>query len=471
MPVYREVFADHDTPVSAFRKIDDGPYGFSSRASRGGEKWGAIRCSAAARRSCSPRARRDLRDPSRRQDDQGHEASARRARRELLREHQAVALPGCRASAAAPWATSRTTPCAGSRSCASQAKDELEVPDAIFLFGDVVSVFDNLTHTMKVVTHARGETTERRVRRGRRAAERRGRAPAQAAVVDRAAGVGRGERARLERLEGEVHGGRRDRQGTHPRGRHLPGRAQHRMSADVSQPAFEGYRALRVTNPSPYMYFLRVGDFSIVGSSPEVLVRRTDTTIEVRPIAGTRPRGRNTDEDRALGEELLGEREGARRARDARGPRPQRRRPRRRVRLGRDERVPHGRALLAGHAPRVERARTREGRAHPDRRRARDVPGRHCLGRAPRCARWRSSSRSNPCAAASTRAPSGTSTITATSTSRDRHPHARVFERPGVLGRGRRHRGGLQPEHEWDETMNKGRALWLAVQRAEQGAR
>src|SRR5947199_3466137 len=78
----------------------------------------------------------------------------------------------------------------------------------------------------------------------------------------------------------------------------------HRMSADVSQPPFEGYRALRVTNPSPYMYFLRLGEFAIVGSSPEVLVRRTDTLIEVRPIAGTRPRGRGADEDRALEEEL-----------------------------------------------------------------------------------------------------------------------------------------------------------------------
>jgi len=76
------------------------------------------------------------------------------------------------------------------------------------------------------------------------------------------------------------------------------------MSAAVKQPAFEAYRALRVTNPSPYMYFLRLDNFSLVGSSPEVLVRRTDATVEVRPIAGTRPRGRTSDEDRQLEEEL-----------------------------------------------------------------------------------------------------------------------------------------------------------------------
>jgi anthranilate synthase component 1 len=78
----------------------------------------------------------------------------------------------------------------------------------------------------------------------------------------------------------------------------------HRMSSPVRQPAFEAYRALRVTNPSPYLYFLRLGDISLVGSSPEALVRRTDSVVEVRPIAGTRPRGRGPEEDRQLEEEL-----------------------------------------------------------------------------------------------------------------------------------------------------------------------
>src|SRR5439155_24704765 len=72
----------------------------------------------------------------------------------------------------------------------------------------------------------------------------------------------------------------------------------HRMSADVSQPPFEGYRALRITNPSPYMYFLRLGEFAMVGSSPEVRVRRTDSLIEVRPIAVTGWCGRGAGDDR-----------------------------------------------------------------------------------------------------------------------------------------------------------------------------
>jgi anthranilate synthase component 1 len=68
----------------------------------------------------------------------------------------------------------------------------------------------------------------------------------------------------------------------------------------VAQP-FDVYRALRIVNPSPYMYFLRLGDLSVAGSSPEVLIRLEEGEIDLRPIAGTRPRGRDETEDRVLG--------------------------------------------------------------------------------------------------------------------------------------------------------------------------
>lgn len=69
-------------------------------------------------------------------------------------------------------------------------------------------------------------------------------------------------------------------------------------------PALEVYRVLRLLNPSPYMYCLSLGDEEVVGSSPELLVRVTDRKIETRPIAGTRPRGRNAPEDAVLAAEL-----------------------------------------------------------------------------------------------------------------------------------------------------------------------
>ncbi len=78
-----------------------------------------------------------------------------------------------------------------------------------------------------------------------------------------------------------------------------------RLSIPFTAPPLDLYRALRTLNPSPYMYFVELGDFQIVGSSPEILVRLEDDEVTVRPIAGTRRRGQNEHEDKALEKELL----------------------------------------------------------------------------------------------------------------------------------------------------------------------
>jgi anthranilate synthase component 1 len=77
-----------------------------------------------------------------------------------------------------------------------------------------------------------------------------------------------------------------------------------RFETDVTADPFTVYRALRHVNPSPYMYFIRMGGLAIVGSSPEMLVRVEGRRVETHPIAGTRPRGTNDDEDLRLAEEL-----------------------------------------------------------------------------------------------------------------------------------------------------------------------
>jgi anthranilate synthase component 1 len=77
-----------------------------------------------------------------------------------------------------------------------------------------------------------------------------------------------------------------------------------RFETDVTADPFTVYRALRHVNPSPYMYFIRMGELAIVGSSPEMLVRVEGRRVETHPIAGTRPRGTNEEEDLRLAEEL-----------------------------------------------------------------------------------------------------------------------------------------------------------------------
>jgi anthranilate synthase component 1 len=78
-----------------------------------------------------------------------------------------------------------------------------------------------------------------------------------------------------------------------------------RLSVPFTLPPFSLYRALRRTNPSPFLFFLDFGEFALVGSSPEILVRLRDGKVTIRPLAGTRRRGKDDAEDKALAEELL----------------------------------------------------------------------------------------------------------------------------------------------------------------------
>ena len=78
-----------------------------------------------------------------------------------------------------------------------------------------------------------------------------------------------------------------------------------RFEAEFTLPPFSLYRALRRTNPAPFLFFLKFSEFCVVGSSPEILVRVRDGDVTIRPIAGTKPRGKTTAQDKALGDELL----------------------------------------------------------------------------------------------------------------------------------------------------------------------
>ena len=81
-----------------------------------------------------------------------------------------------------------------------------------------------------------------------------------------------------------------------------------RFETKLSKKPLEIYKKLRVTNPSPFMYFFNFEDFQIIGASPEILVRLRDNKITVRPIAGTRPRGKNSKEDNFFEKDLLQDR-------------------------------------------------------------------------------------------------------------------------------------------------------------------
>jgi anthranilate synthase component I len=304
VPVYREVFADHETPVSAFRKIDEGAYSFLLESVEGGEKWGRYSL-LGSRPSLVFTATGDTCEVRRGELVEHPSGTPFEVLGRLLSEHQAVALPGLPRFCGGAVGYLGYDVVHWFEKLPRQAKRDQTFPDAVFMFGDVVSVFDNLTHTMKVVTHARAgnDADAAYAAAVQRIDDEVQRLSRPLAWTDHAGGTPPPEPESSVTRESFMRAVETAKD--HIRaGDIFQVVLSHRMTADVVQPAFEGYRALRVTNPSPYMYFLKLGGLALVGSSPEVLVRRTDGLVEVRPIAGTRPRGRNTDEDRRLEEEL-----------------------------------------------------------------------------------------------------------------------------------------------------------------------
>jgi anthranilate synthase component 1 len=191
-----------------------------------------------------------------------------------------------------------------------RGKDGLDLPDIFFMLTDTLVIFDNITHMIKVVSnaHIEGKSITAAYKEATNKIDaivkklRRG-------VGSRKSGVRRKSR-KASKLASNF---------TQPEYEQAVLKAKEyikagdifqvvpsqRFHTTISAEPFEVYRALRLINPSPYMYFLRCGDATIVGASPEVMVRLEGDRIELRPIAGTRRRGATEDEDKALEQDLL----------------------------------------------------------------------------------------------------------------------------------------------------------------------
>jgi anthranilate synthase component I len=186
--------------------------------------------------------------------------------------------------------------------------DPLGLPDMALMITDVLLVFDHLKHELTIMSCAFvGEGMEVDAAYERAAAtiadvraRLRGAVPApeHPSVVEPPRFTSNMEReefeAAVERIVEYVHAG--DAFQVVP---------SQRFSAPAPVEAFSVYRGLRAVNPSPYMYFLEFGDFQIAGASPEPLVKVSGDRVETRPIAGTYPRGTDEDEDRRLAERLV----------------------------------------------------------------------------------------------------------------------------------------------------------------------
>jgi anthranilate synthase component 1 len=182
-------------------------------------------------------------------------------------------------------------------------------PDAMFLFPSRLVIFDNVRHTILIVAHGSvraGEDPAAAYARALEAIEEvRGilRVPLEGSEVPD--GDDGGEPPAFEMSRGTFLDAVRKAKEHIRNGDIIQAVLSNRAIVRTRRTPAEVYRVLRALNPSPYMYLLRMGDLSVVGSSPEILVRLEGDEIQLRPIAGTRPRGATPSEDRRLEAELL----------------------------------------------------------------------------------------------------------------------------------------------------------------------
>ncbi|MEO6967861.1 MAG: anthranilate synthase component I [Rhodanobacteraceae bacterium] len=315
IPLVREVLSDLDTPLSVYLKLADGPYTFLFESVEGGENWGRYSIiGLPARRVFRFRdhsleieqdgeviERRELTDPF-------AEIESLRAQYTVPRLPQLPAftggLVGYFGFECVGWIEPRLQ---------SDNPDQLGLDDALLMLAEEIAVFDNLRGRLYLIVHAdpaQPQAYARALRRLEQLAFRlRHSGPSYPETVDAKSPDSKETLAEAdfkssftrEQYEAVV----RRAQEYIRAGDIFQVVPSQRLSVPFSARPIDVYRALRALNPSPYMYFIDLGKAQIVGSSPEILARLQDRRVVLRPIAGTRKRGVTREQDAALEQELL----------------------------------------------------------------------------------------------------------------------------------------------------------------------
>ncbi len=312
IPVYREILADMETPVSAFLKIDDGKHSFLLESMEGGEKW-ARYSFLGSRPSVTVKAFGRNVEVVRngKTSRTSFDRDPLELVKNLLRDYVPVPDPSLPRFFGGAVGFMGYDVVRYFEELPVREKAGLDLPDVFFMITDTLIIFDNLTHRIKVVSNAHVNGSS-------------------------AAAVYKEATAKIDALVKRIKSNRSSKFGVRSSGKKPKAYAltsnftqrqyeqavlaakeyikagdifqvvpSQRFQRPISIEPYEIYRALRLINPSPYMYFLRCGTATVVGASPEVMVRLEDGRIDLRPIAGTRRRGATEEEDKSLAEELL----------------------------------------------------------------------------------------------------------------------------------------------------------------------
>jgi len=316
IPVYREILGDLHTPVSAFHKLDDGRFAYLLESVEGGENVGRYSFMGGA-----PSIVLRTRDREVTVERDGSSATRELAEGEdplhvlktLMSEYRVARVPGLPKFYGGAVGYISYDAVRFFERLPDAPPDDLNLPDCYFVFTDICVIFDHVRHRILVIcnAHVDGDPDD---------AYRR----AFAKIDDILDQLQRPDKSPL----GLIPGGPLadlpvESNFTHEgflaaveHGKEyiaagdviqvvLSQRLRRELCPALCAEPFNIYRALRYLNPSPYMYYLSYGDLKIIGSSPERLVSEEQGTVITRPIAGTRRRGRDAEEDAALAADLL----------------------------------------------------------------------------------------------------------------------------------------------------------------------
>jgi anthranilate synthase component 1 len=293
VPIYREVVADLETPVSAFLKINHDGNSFLLESVEGGERLARFSFIGTDPYKIISTRASDKIDPL-------PIVAAE------LNKHRIIPVPGLPKFCGGAVGYFNYETATRFEKLPSPAYDSLEVPESIFMCTDTLLIFDHVTHKIKVLTHVHtdgdiAESYESATTRIEDLIERLNQPlplmhPTKPVVCTGNLNSNF-TRAEFEKAISKI-------KDYITAGEVIQVVLSQRLTQPTSAEPFEIYRALRSINPSPYMFYLDLKDFQIIGASPEILVRVEDGLVATRPLAGTRPRGDTPEEDARLEQEL-----------------------------------------------------------------------------------------------------------------------------------------------------------------------
>jgi anthranilate synthase component 1 len=310
IPLAREVLADLDTPLSTYLKLADAPYSYLFESVQGGEKWGrysiiGLPCETVVRIhgfDISVEHQGEIIETDKSDDP----LSWVEQFQHRFKVPEIGHLPKFNGGLVGYFGYD-TVRYVETRLGDAPASDPLNCPDIMLMVSDELVVFDNLSGRLYLIVHADPSqdkayelaqtrlddliltlrnTTPKFQRKGER---RRVNEEDFVSGFTHDGFIDAVEKAKQYINDGDI----------------MQVVLSQRLSIPFAAQPVDMYRSLRTLNPSPYMYYLNLKDFHVVGSSPEILVRMEDQEVTVRPIAGTRRRGKTEEEDIALEQELL----------------------------------------------------------------------------------------------------------------------------------------------------------------------